>query len=236
MARLEREGDHSSWALQLQVMAEASWPRVRQQQRGLADTDACPRCGQRETLFHRVWTCPCNQGHQDYTSTQSLLEKATQGHETTPCLWLRGLPPASWTRYTCPEGVSNFERKTGCWEDVEGQRGEDGFLDVFGDGSGGKHSADPRLRQCGVGVAVLQTFNDGEDPQLLAGIVAGLPGPRQTVPRAELWAFLLALRSTSGDLRYHTDNMPLVSGWSRGRHRLPPRGKMLIYGWPFGLQ
>ena len=45
LARLEREGDHSAWALQLQVMAGASWTRVRQHERRLADSEDCPRWG-----------------------------------------------------------------------------------------------------------------------------------------------------------------------------------------------
>eukprot|EP00959_Pyramimonas_sp_CCMP1952_P301219 6302389-Pyramimonas_sp.AAC.1 len=45
------------------------------------------------------------------------------------------------------------------------------------------------------------------------GIVSGLDGPFQTVPRAELLAFALALEHSVSDLRYVTDNMPLLQGW-----------------------
>ncbi|CAK0844741.1 unnamed protein product [Prorocentrum cordatum] len=84
LVRLQREGDHNTWALQLQVMTGGCWPRVKQKERGLADSKLRPRCGQKEALLHRVWTCPCNVGHEDYTSTQGLLEKAIEGHETVP--------------------------------------------------------------------------------------------------------------------------------------------------------
>ncbi|CAK0841289.1 unnamed protein product, partial [Prorocentrum cordatum] len=155
-----------------------------------------------------------------------LLDKAVEGHEAVPCLWLTGLPPASWTRHTYPEGAADFVRHAGCWDEVERPRGPDGFLDVFGDGSGGGHSGDPKLRQCGVGVTIMRTFAERENdaPTRVAGILAGLPGPKQTVPSVELWAFLLALRVTRGNLRCHTGKLPLVTGWTHGRQRQPPQG------------
>ncbi|CAK0834173.1 unnamed protein product, partial [Prorocentrum cordatum] len=94
---------------------------------------------------------------------------------------------------------------------VEGWRRSDGYLDVLGDGSGGNlHPA---------------AFSENaEAPQEMAGIVAGMPGPRQTVPRSELFAFILALRCSVFPLRHHADNGPLVQGWAR-RRRLAPQAE-----------
>ncbi|CAK0881441.1 unnamed protein product, partial [Prorocentrum cordatum] len=233
LARLQRDGEHGTWALQLQVMTGASWTRVRQKEADFDVSATCPLCGLAdETLLHRVWQCPCNVGHEDYTSMESLAARAVEGAAAEPCLWLRGLPPTGWTRYEYPEGASEFEHVAGDWDTAAEQYGgEDGFLDVFGDGSGGEHSDDPRLRQCGVGAVILQvSLQAPGELRVAAGVAAGLLGPKQTVPRSELQAFLIALRRTRGCLRYHTDHMPLVHGWRQRRH-VSPSGKNADLWW-----
>eukprot|EP00959_Pyramimonas_sp_CCMP1952_P316823 6631566-Pyramimonas_sp.AAC.1 len=65
--------------MQLQVMTGASWTRVRQKEAGFDVSATCPRCGLAdETLLHRVWQCPCNVGHEDCTSTESLAARAVE--------------------------------------------------------------------------------------------------------------------------------------------------------------
>ena len=69
-------------------------------------------------------------------------------------------------------------------EAIQADDGE--ALIVYGDGSGGPHSADPRRRRCGRAVCTL--VPDGEGGwRVDGGIGRGLTG-RQTVPRAELQA------------------------------------------------
>ncbi|CAK0817692.1 unnamed protein product, partial [Prorocentrum cordatum] len=53
--------------------------------------------------------------------------------------------------------------------------------------------------------------------QLAAGAIATLPGRRQTVPRGEIFAFVLALEQLETDIHYVTDNMPLLNGWNAQR-------------------
>ncbi|CAK0903150.1 unnamed protein product [Prorocentrum cordatum] len=105
----------------------------------------------------------CNRGSRNEASQAQACARAADSR---------------WTRHEYPEGAADFVCRAGCWDEVEFQRGPDGFFDVFGDGWGG----------------------------------------------AELWAFLLALRNTRGNLRYRADDMPLVTGCARGRQRQPPQG------------
>eukprot|EP00959_Pyramimonas_sp_CCMP1952_P142953 2992558-Pyramimonas_sp.AAC.1 len=56
------------------------------------------------------------------------------------------------------------------------------------------------------------------------GIISGLGGPFQIVPRAELLAFALALEHWEGDLCFITDHLPLYDGWRSNRHSRPRDG------------
>ena len=82
-----------------------------------------------------------------------------------------------------------------------------------GDGSGGKHSKDPRYRRCGYGLVVVNTW--GSLKPLLT-CYGGLNG-RQTVPRAELQAFLCFLQRTEGPATYICDAMAVSKGFQRLR-------------------
>ena len=55
------------------------------------------------------------------------------------------------------------------------------------DGSGGEHSADRRARSCGWAVCWL---TGGARVEVVAGLAGTLPLANQTVPLAELYAFL----------------------------------------------
>ena len=56
-----------------------------------------------------------------------------------------------------------------------------------------------------------------ENGQLEHGCYGPLPGPIQTVPRAELHAICEALARTVGPIRIHTDHKPTVDGLLHGR-------------------
>ena len=43
-----------------------------------------------------VWECPANQELECYERTRYLQAKAPRGVEELPCLWLRGVVPATW--------------------------------------------------------------------------------------------------------------------------------------------
>ena len=56
-----------------------------------------------------------------------------------------------------------------------------------------------------------------EDGTLEHGCYGPLPGPVQTVPRAELWAICEALARALGAIRIHTDHKPIVDGLLHGK-------------------
>ena len=56
-----------------------------------------------------------------------------------------------------------------------------------------------------------------ENGHLEHGCYGPLPGPIQTVPRAELYAICEALARTVGPIRIHTDHKPIVDGLLHGR-------------------
>jgi hypothetical protein len=150
----------------------------------LPATAFCRHCGEYETLFHRFWTC---SRHQVTTcphvkSSNKLLPRAREG-EGNECLWLRGLTPHDV--WTYGPDVPSLDVKPSL------VFGRDVFthpLAVFGsDGAGGPKTIHELLRR--VAAAFIGRLPDGT----LCGLASDVPG-RQTVPRAETWAFLCLLR------------------------------------------
>ena len=118
---------------------------------------------------------------------------ALPSHEAEPSLRLRGAPP---TRLATPR----FDEDKMRWMLDVGRPVEEarrcGVLYLFGDGSGGQFTDDPRRRRVGAGYCAVAP--DGEGGRRFPGGGAGGLAGRQTVPRSELLAFALALESTSG--------------------------------------
>ena len=118
--------------------------------------------------------------------------------------WNRALLPRAW--YPNPDPID---------DSLDFQYGTPEALnrldDFFSDGSGGGRSADPILRRCGWGFVGL----DGLVPCF--GMGGGLPGPRQTVPRSELYAVisLLRRRPENSTTRIGVDCKYIVLGHSR---------------------
>ena len=63
----------------------------------------------------------------------------------------------------------------------------------FGDGSGGDHSDDPILRR--VGYSTIKLSSNIAPYNLAVGLYGAMPGRRQTVPRAELYAVIQLLEN-----------------------------------------
>ena len=76
---------------------------------------------------------------------------------------------------------------------------------VATDGSGGPHSADPRIRRCGWGFVILGP--NGEEKASGSG---PLDYWKQTVPLAELAAVTAVLLTTVGNLTVVIDNASIV--------------------------
>ena len=116
------------------------------------------------------------------TKTNYLAKADLKGIDKgiCPVYWLRGLTPLEWFP-TIPH--TDLVAHAG---------GHEAFpkATLFGsDGSGGKHSRDPRLRSCGAGaVAITATGSIA----FVGGAYATFAG-KQTVPAAELIGICLIL-------------------------------------------
>ena len=85
------------------------------------------------------------------------------------------------------------------------------------DGSGGKHTKDPRLRRCGW--AAVHITGQGLDLKLQGAAWGPLPG-KQTVGRAELWAIIFLLHSAPGDLTVYLDCKSVYKRWAANNRNI----------------
>ena len=197
-------------------MCGATWPNLRVHDAFPEVSQKCSRCGADvDCALHTFWECPANDNipSEAIQNTRRLKEHAIVKSQEEPCLWLRGLLPAHYTRVE-PEYLprndirvvsTNIERidwvsfKTGTF---------------YGDASGGMFSSMPRIRRIGCGI--IQISNDG---QLIWGQHFNLPGKIQTVPRGELFVLLyLAERlEPFSVITYVTDNQKVSDKFNEGR-------------------
>ena len=185
----------------LHAMAGAVWPRARKYGAGFVPSPLCPRCHtQPETLRHRIWQCSANIDDKDsnliFARTAHLVDEAVTTSDTTEIFWLRGLPPLAW--YSVDSPLDECEMLV--MGDTELPDGE-----YFSDSSGAHYTADARLRPCGSSFAHVIFDRYQRVHRTARGTFGALPGPRQTVPRAELYGVVqlaLALQSsnTSGNV------------------------------------
>ena len=97
---------------------------------------------------------------------------------------------------------------------------------IGGDGSGGPHSSDPRLRKRGFGLVVIRRSSDNYHFDYLGHSYGSVPG-LQTVPRAEATAILQALRTTRGNALFVADNWSVVSAYNKGDNYSPNSNGLL---------
>ena len=219
-----KEGNWQEWALDYLVVVGGQWPRARQVEAGYLGSDICQRCfGARETLEHRIWTCPCNAGKPAYDQTQHLVGKALAGVEACPALWLRGINPRANTIPAAPSDVENILYVGLPWAACARQD-----LFVFGDASGGAHAEDPRRRRVGVAINTLRASSRGAGWELEAGALAPLPpspgaarrcrGGRRTpssLPSSSWTAISLSSLTTNPCSRPGSEAEPCA--WARAR-------------------
>ena len=162
---------------------------------------ACVLCGSPDdSMFHRVYDCPCVPNSFDLDKTERIVEEAREKAHTCPIFWFRGLPPSD--RYPDEPFVEDF-----------------GSLHIMGghifSGSGGAETKDPRLKRCGYGVAWI--LSDGGLINTLGGRAGILHGRNQSVARAELLAAVEALRLAKKATRQviiWTDCMFVINGFA----------------------
>ena len=218
----------------IKIIGGGCWTKQRCSQLLLSrPSPMCPRCGAaEESDFHRWWECPANDRLRvqdpEAFSTQVALHAYRFASEF-PCFVSRGIIPSTLTATSPPpdatEGHYCPELKE-CTRRVWSTR-----RDVFTDGSGGDHSADPRLRRCGWGFVVLAPplgwGSDGEVDLEVEGMddeevhvefegFGALAGPVQKVGRAELEAAIRLFTITAGPLSLYTDYKAMVTGFEGG--------------------
>ena len=149
---------------------------------------ACVLCGSPdESMFQRVYDCPCVSNSFDLDKTERIVEEAREKAHTCPIFWFRGLPPSNWYP-ELPVADEPFVEDFGSLVIMGGH--------IFTDGSGGAETKDPRLRRCGFGVAWI--LSNGGLVSTLGGR-AGIPhGRNQSAARAELPAAVGKSRTPSG--------------------------------------
>ena len=199
---------HGKAGLLRKAACSALWPRQRSHQADLVSSPLCPRCGEEnEDEFHRIWTCKANHYdfNEDIRDSEHLLQEAACQREDQAALWCRGLVPRNFTLPEAPE-----------WNPRPMQLGSCLSPGTFYlDGSGGAHSADPRLRRCGW-AAVKLDMSICDDPVVVEALFGPLGGPDQKVARAELNAAVQVLEhlaDIAGDVHLISDCSFVTEGF-----------------------
>eukprot|EP00973_Karenia_brevis_P072942 10132038-Karenia_brevis.AAC.1 len=163
------------------VFTGAPWPGDRL---GAEDPmNKCPHCQEANyDEVHIFYTCPSllTSRHPTIVKTQHLVNIARRDNFSPPCNYLRGLQPRANTTQTIEPYWSAYSI---------GQGGQPGTLAkpiiVYIDGSGGTHSADPRLRRCGWSWVVNAANGQYSYAHVAYYWEYGSMEGRQTVPRSE---------------------------------------------------
>ena len=197
------QADMDSWPNQpitwLELfMTGGYWTNERYARTNPERSMKCDRCGALvEDAFHLFWECPENLeiNSKHILDSQNLVSQARAGKDQLPCLWLRGLLPAS----VMPNNTPYIDQDDISYVGSPPHHQAWPSGSYFADASGGEYSSLPVLRRCGVGVCVLKQYYNiaEEDPDqpMLWGIFAPLTGKVHTVVRAELYAVLLIARN-----------------------------------------
>ena len=240
--KLRKQGKHDIAGALVSVATTAAWTRQRiadlpKSEDAVCDPDAvtCKRCGKApETDFHRIWDCDANCNLRACKKSVYLIKKAKLWYTKVPCLWLRGIVPATWTTDQIPSPPDIAEPVV---EDLGATSGPSGKLVTgdndrllgCGDGSGGSKSADPRLRRTGWAWVLLRSHHAINASDIVYTKTSILPGRRQTVNRSELAALVDFAASTEGAATFITDSGYVMAGvnkirkggpkWKRARHK-----------------
>ncbi|CAE8582441.1 unnamed protein product, partial [Polarella glacialis] len=164
------------------------------------------------TFEHQVWECPWTKALDDprIQATNGLCSEAKAGFERQAGFWMRGLVPWDWTFGRVAEHALNSKTRIfGPWSNGVWVLPDQAIAAT--DGSGGEHSADPRLRRVGWGAVVSTAYAVWP----IAWASGGVQGT-QTVPRAELQALVWLAQNTSGTVDVAIDAAYVVKGVAKG--------------------
>ena len=181
------------------VLAGGTWSQQRLFDCNLASSPECPRCREGpESDFHRFWQCAANSAISDepVRTTHALSLQAFAGSERNQLLWLRGMATRE------PEGFPSDEDRPDrewSWAPQSLVQVPPGQLYSASDGSGGRHTSDPRLRRASSAAVLLAKLDGPALPPeaghlaVVQACAASVPGA-QSSARAEIYACTLAVR------------------------------------------
>ena len=182
---------------------------------GEAGPFRCPLCGsEAEDAHHAVWSCPAlaDSTVPEIASSQSLAVRAALAAPVAACFWHRALAPRAWI----PQRPASSEPRAVLFQPPP----PEGVLTHWcTDGAGGLAPPGP-LAVCGWSVVRVDPMVDPF--ACVAARFGVLPGPSQTVPRAELYAVCEAAGACLGPLVVFTDHLNLLTRWEAYRERGAP--------------
>ena len=217
LSRLSKSGQYETQGAIICCATASAWPNARIHEEYPDADSLCPRCGRfPETELHRHWECSANDELKACNKSKFLIPKARAQAVKCPAFWLRGVVPAEWTVVPPPCDASDPCEEN--FDDLPDREGTpQNRLWLCGDGSGGVHTQDPRLRRCGWSWVELQAEGNVPSTRIHRAKSASLHGRRQTVNRAELLALLDGLLSTRGAVTFISDSAYVVNGFLKMR-------------------
>ncbi len=176
--------------------------------------ETCSRCGAQDVgAYHRYWSCPELGSITDeaVSRTQWMRSLFDSEYVDLQCLWGRGILPAKL--------LANMTRGT---SDSIQAVATPGFQELvkehceaYTDGSGGPRWVPASAQVVGSAVATLKVRVEQNEVCVadVGVLIATAPG-RPTVPRAELWAAILAAREApeNGDIKLYVDAAYVFNG------------------------
>ena len=160
------------------MLQGAGWPPARKAAAGFPVEATCAHCQAAEgTLRHQAWQCPVileaiGGARHEGRDLEEAAMRPTEGEQHGMCWgWQHGLPPSSFESFWC-RGIPPALAATGTYAEpalkikwvgeasagvvFRPRGGSSPVLHAGTDGSGGVHSADPRLRRVGWSWVVLR--------------------------------------------------------------------------------
>ena len=186
---------------------------------GIIKCTLCQGCiGGEELWAHLCLRCPA-AGGAPFQESDVALEFGLLRSQAIAEAGMNANLKAKWYRGLVPAEDPDRDELSLEYDSVS-TYGTEQRIDVHscilgGDGSGGSHSSNPRLRRCGFGLVIIKPKVDQFSFDYLGHAFGSTPG-RQTVPRAEALAILHALRTTKGNALMVCDNWGVVSTYNKG--------------------
>ena len=164
--------------------------------------------------YHQYWGCSllANAVDLDITSSNKHTSLCNTEYTAYPCLWLRGLLPNSML-VTDSIPLAQFPLFIIGPSPPAAEGWPGGCYGT--DASGGTHSSVPQLRRVGIGLCKLGTVFPHP---FIFGAWSALCGDIQTIPRGELFCFVVLLRNALFNQHFHvfSDSKLNIDNYNKG--------------------